>query len=163
MELRPYQQEAINKIRWSMDNLADGNDIVVLPTGAGKSVVIAHLAKEIDSDVLILQPSKEILEQNFKKLSLYVDPSEIGIYSASMNDKTIGRYTFATIQSIYKKPEDFKHFRLVIIDECHLVNPKNNWGMFTSFLKAIGNPKVIGFTATPYRKEDLLKLLNQKQ
>lgn len=147
--LRPYQKQAIDKILWSQK--LEGNDLCILPTGAGKSIVIAFLAKELNKPVLILQPGKEILEQNRSKLALYVEKELIGTYSASMNEKTIKQYTFATIQSIYKKPEDFKHFDLVIIDECHLVNPKNLDGMFSSFLEAIGKPKVIGFTATPYR------------
>lgn len=149
--LRPYQKQAIDKILWSQK--LEGNDLCILPTGAGKSVVIAFLAKELNIPVLILQPGKEILEQNRSKLALYVDSDLIGTYSASMNEKTIKQYTFATIQSIYKNPDDFKHFKLVIVDECHLVNPKNLDGMFTSFLKAIGSPKVIGFTATPYRMD----------
>lgn len=149
--LRPYQKQVIDKIIWSQK--LEGNDLCVLPTGSGKSVVIAFLAKELNLPVLILQPGKEILEQNRSKLALYVDQDLIGTYSASMNERTIKQYTFATIQSIYKNPEDFKHFKLVIVDECHLVNPKNLDGMFTSFLKAIGSPKVIGFTATPYRMD----------
>lgn len=147
--LRPYQQQAVDKLIWARD--LPGNDICVLPTGAGKSLVIAELSSRLNEPLLILQPSKEILEQNYAKLSAVVDPWDIGIYSASMGEKNVGHYTFATIQSIYKKPEQFLHFRTVIIDECHLVNPKNLSGMFTSFLKAIGNPKVIGLTATPYR------------
>jgi superfamily II DNA or RNA helicase len=147
--LRSYQEEALNKILWAQQ--LPGNDLCVLPTGAGKSVVIASLAKKLNTPILILQPSKEILEQNYNKLCRFVDRSQVGIYSASMNEKTINFYTFATIQSIYQKPEEFKHFKIVIIDECHLVNPKNLGGMFTSFLKAIGAPKVVGFTATPYR------------
>lgn len=153
MILRDYQQEAIEKILWAKNSNLEGNEIVVLPTGAGKSVVIANLANELKEPILILQPSKEILEQNYSKLIQYVDPSQIGIYSASMNEKTINHFTFATIQSIYKKAEDFKQFRLVIIDEAHLVNPKSLGSMFTSFLEEIGNPKVIGFTATPYRMD----------
>lgn len=149
--LRPYQREALSKILWAQT--LSGNDLVVLPTGAGKSIVIAHLAKSLNKPILILQPSKEILEQNLAKLSLYVDRGQIGVYSASMNEKTVGFYTFATIQSIYKKPQDFAHFSCVIVDECHLVNPKNLSGMFTTFLKDIGSPKVIGFTATPYRMD----------
>jgi len=151
LTLRPYQQEAVDKIIWSLK--LDGNDLCVLPTGSGKSVVIAHLAKQLDQPILILQPGKEILEQNRNKLALYVEPDRIGTYSASMNEKTIRQYTFATIQSVYTKPEDFKHFKLVLIDECHLVNPKSLGGMFTSFLKGIGSPKVVGFTATPYRMD----------
>jgi DNA repair protein RadD len=153
MELRPYQREALEKILWAKNSNLEGNDIVVLPTGAGKSIVIAHLANALEEPVLILQPNKEILEQNYSKLAQYTDPEDIGIYSASMNEKTIKHFTFATIGSIYKNAELFKHFKLVLIDECHLVNPKSLGGMFTKFLKEIGHPKVIGFTATPYRMD----------
>ena len=156
--LRPYQLEALNKILWAQG--LEGNDLCVLPTGAGKSIVIAALAHKINQDILILQPTREILTQNLEKLKRYVDESEIGIYSASMDQKTIGKFTFATIGSVYKKPEEFKHFKTIIIDECHLVNPKNLDGMFTQFLAGIGNPKVIGFTATPYRMDSFYKRLN---
>ncbi len=149
IQLRQYQQQAIEKLKWSFD--LKGNDICVLPTGAGKSVVIANFANALNQDVLILQPSKEILEQNYAKLCLYVDKSLVGVYSASMGRKEVKKYTFATIQSIYKNPELFSNFKVVIIDECHLVNIKNLGGMYTKFLKAIGEPKVYGFTATPYR------------
>ncbi len=149
--LRDYQIEAIDKILEAIKRGVEGNYLTVLPTGAGKSIVISYLVHTLNTPVLILQPTKEILKQNYEKLSRYVDPSEIGIYSASMNEKTIKFFTFATIQSIYKKPEKFTHFKLVIIDEAHLVNPTNLSGMFTSFLEEIGKPKVIGCTATPYR------------
>ena len=148
-KLRDYQQEAIEKLVWSKK--LDGADICVLPTGAGKSLVIAELAKRANTDVLIIQPTKEILEQNVDKLSNYVDKSLIGIYSASVGRKDINTYTFATIQSIYNKPQFFNHFKYIIIDECHLVNPKDNNSMFMEFLKAIGDPKLVGLTATPYR------------
>lgn len=131
----------------------EGNDLVVLPTGAGKSVVIANLIEGMDEPILILQPSKEILEQNYSKLLQYVDREKIGIYSASMKEKVVKQFTFATIQSIHRHPEEFKHFKLVIIDEAHLVNPKSLNGMYSSFLEAIGHPKCIGLTATPYRMD----------
>jgi len=147
--LRDYQKKCVDKLLWA--HALTGSDIAVLPTGAGKSIIIAELAHKLNQPILILQPSKEILEQNYNKLCHYVDESEIGIYSASMKQKELGFYTFATIQSIYRKPELFTQFRTVIIDECHLVDPKNLSGMYTSFLESIGNPKVIGMTATPYR------------
>jgi len=155
IESRYYQQQAIDKLIWAQQ--LTGNDLVCLPTGSGKSLVIADLARKLNEPILILQPSKEILEQNLAKLSNYVDRDEIGVYSASMNEKIVKFYTFATIQSIYKKPEEFSHFNTVIIDECHLVNPKNLEGMFTTFLKEIGNPKVIGLTATPYRMDSFYR------
>lgn len=147
--LRDYQKQAIEKVKWDMDK--PGNSLLVLPTGSGKSIVVAYLAKELNCDVLILQPSKEILEQNKAKLLSYVPEEEVGVFSASMNEKVIRKYTLATIGSIYKIPEKFNHFKIVLLDECHLLNHKDVGSMFASFLKAIGNPKVIGTTATPYR------------
>jgi DNA repair protein RadD len=157
-ELRPYQKLAVEKLLWSRE--MEGADICVLPTGAGKSLVIADLAHKLAQPILIIQPTKEILEQNVEKMRAYVDDADIGIYSASMGRKDISTYTFATIQSIYKKPEYFSHFKYIIIDECHLVNPKNLDGMFTTFLAAIGNPKVVGLTATPYRMDVVYEQLN---
>lgn len=149
LTLRNYQNGAVNAIL--RDYEQPGNSLVILPTGSGKSVVIADAVHKINKNALILQPSKEILEQNANKLRNYVDYREIGIYSASFNKRQIRKFTFATIQSIYKMPEMFEDFGLVLIDECDLMNPKNTQGMFTSFIKAIGNPKTFGFTATPYR------------
>lgn len=149
IKLRDYQVQAIEKVKWSMS--LDGNDLLQLPTGAGKSIVIAELANYLNTDVLILQPTKEILEQNRAKLGLYVENEEIGSYSASVKEKVVRKYTFATIQSVYKVPELFKHIKLVVLDEAHLLNPKDTGSMFQSFLRGMGKPKVIGTTATPYR------------
>jgi DNA repair protein RadD len=148
--LRPYQENAIDRALWSI-NKFDNNSLIVLPTGAGKSLLIAGIADNLQREVLILQPSKEILEQNMEKLRLYVPEDEIGVYSASAKRKDINKYTFATIQSIYNKPELFNHIGLVLVDECHQVNPKNEKSMFSSFLNKIGNPVTIGLTATPFR------------
>lgn len=146
---RPYQATAISKIKWAMT--LEGNDLCAIPTGGGKSLVIAEVANELNTDVLILQPTLEILQQNVEKMKGYVDEEEIGVFSASAGEKIIKKYTFAMIGSVYRKPELFTHFGVVILDECHLLNAKNTGSMFASFLKDIGNPKVIGFTATPYR------------
>lgn len=160
MELREYQKQAIDKILWAKKANLPGNDLISLPTGSGKSVIIAHLAKQLDEPILILQPSKEILEQNLEKLSHCVDKENIGVYSASMKEKVIKYFTFATIGSVYKKPKEFEHFGLVIIDECHLVDTKNLNGMYTKFFNEVNELrlnvsklplKIIGLTATPYR------------
>ena len=149
-QLRDYQQDAV---REGIDHLLTfGKPFVLqLATGAGKSLVIADICHKIDEPILILQPNKEILEQNYLKLISYDPMIQAGIYSASMGRKEIAKFTFATIGSIYKKPEQFKHFKYVIIDECHGVDPKNLTGMLTTFLKAIDCKNVCGLTATPYR------------
>lgn len=147
--LREYQDKAVNI---SVSNFTNYKCpfIVVAPTGSGKSLIIANIAKQLEN-VLILQPSKEILESNYAKMVAYHCSDDVKIYSASMKSKEIGRFTYATIGSIYRKPELFKHFKYVIVDECHLVNPKGLKGMYNTFFNAIGNPKIMGLTATPYR------------
>ena len=120
---------------------------MVLPTGSGKSLIIADIAARLDGHTLVFQPSKEILEQNFKKLCSY-GILDCSIYSASFNSKEISRITFATIGSVKNHPELFTHFKNIIVDECHLVNPKE--GMYKDFFDAV-KCKVLGLTATPYR------------
>lgn len=149
--LRPYQVDCLANVLFSVEKKLPGNDLLCLACGAGKSLIIAGMAKLIGAPILILVPSKELLEQDMEKLANYIPRNEIGVYSASMNEKTINRYTFATIQSVYKHPEFFKVFKTVIIDECDLVNPKDINGMFMTFLRAINCEKVFGLTATPYR------------
>lgn len=148
-ELRPYQVEAVEVGMWHLRNT--GKPFVIqAATGAGKSLIIADICHKLDEPVLVLQPSRELLEQNYAKLVSY-GVQDIAIYSASLKSKEIAKFTYATIGSIYKKPELFKHFKYVIIDECHDVNPKNLDGMYKSFLDAIGCKHVLGLTATPYR------------
>lgn len=124
-----------------------GNGLLILPTGAGKSLVIADIAHRLDGPLLILQPSKEILEQNFAKLQSY-GCWDCSIYSASVGRKEINRITFATIGSVMNHMDDFAHFENVMIDECHGVNSKE--GQYEKFLHAVPR-KVVGLTATPYR------------
>lgn len=161
MILRDYQKEAVDKAVGSI--ALEGNDILVMATGAGKSIVIAEIAARLDKEILILQPNREILEQNLSKLQQFVPIYDIGIFSASMGRRSIRKFNFATIGSIYTRADRFAHIGLIIIDEAHLHNIKNTSGMYSSFFKDVnkirdkeGLPpiKVIGLTATPYRNMD---------
>ena len=146
-ELRPYQKQASDAAVAAFTSKKDSNGLIILPTGAGKSLVIADIAHRLDGPLLILQPSKEILEQNFAKLQSY-DCWDCDVYSASVGRKNISRITFATIRSVMNHMGDFSHFRNVMIDECHYVNSKG--GQYEEFLHAVQR-KVLGLTATPYR------------
>lgn len=148
MKLRPYQVDAVNKgVEFFLSD-RDGGALMVEPTGSGKSIVIANIALKIGGNTLILQPSKELLEQNYAKMCLYMGTDDIGIYSASAGRKDFGKITFATIGSIVNRKEEFKHFDQIIIDECHLVNSQQ--GRYEQLIKALQKP-VLGLTATPYR------------
>ena len=148
-QLREYQQKASDAaVHFLTTNTSQRGGLLILPTGAGKSLVIADIASKIDDPLIVLQPSKEILEQNYNKLISY-DVFDCSIYSASLNRKEINRITFATIGSVMNHLHDFDRFKYIIIDECHLVNPSE--GQYKDFIEAVEGRKVIGLTATPYR------------
>ena len=84
---------------------------------SGKSLVLSDIASRLNGPVLVFQPSKEILAQNFEKYMSY-DPFDCGIYSASMNQKDISKVTFATIGSAIGHKELFQQFKYIIVDEC---------------------------------------------
>lgn len=150
MELRPYQKQSVQAI--IDDFKQEGNAIACLATGAGKSLIISEIARLSKQPLLIFVPSKELLVQNYNKLVEAIgSDEEVAIYSASANSKKIKRITIATILSCYKKPELFKQFKNVIIDECDLLDPTTNTTLYVKFLNSIGVHKVIGLTATPYR------------
>lgn len=144
---RQYQQDAIDSAIAFFNSTRKCHAITILPTGAGKSIVIANIAKGLEGKTVVFQPSKEILEQNFAKFTSY--GYRAGIYSASAGMKHIDQVTFATIGSVAKKHHLFKEFKNIIIDECHLVSSKG--GMYHDFIHAIEGCKVLGLTATPYR------------
>lgn len=157
--LRDYQREACDAA-WRSLCALPGNPLIVLPTGAGKSLVIAEVCRraveEFGGRVLVVQHRKELIRQNFDKINALV-PCEItiGLYSAGLKERQSDQQiVLSGIQSAYKKAELFGERHLLLIDESHLV-PNDGEGMYRKFisdLRAI-NPKLraIGLTATPYR------------
>ena len=146
-QLRPYQKQASDAAVRAFLGKTKKNGLLILPTGAGKSLVIADIASRLDEPLLIFQPSKEILQQNYAKVQTY-GITDCGCYSASVGCKNINRITFATIGSVMNHMEDFQHFKYVMVDECHLTNAKG--GQYKTFFEATDR-QVIGLTATPYR------------
>lgn len=157
--LRPYQQRAIDDLyKWMRNNT--GNPCLVLPTGSGKSHIVAAFCKDAvqnwpDTKIMMLTHVKELIEQNAEKMRQHWPGAPMGIYSAGMRRKQLGEpITFAGIQSIHNKASRVGHIDICIIDECHLVNHKSE-GMYRTFLNELLaiNPsmRVVGLSATPYR------------
>lgn len=163
MKLREYQRQAIDSI-YTYFSTFRGNPLAVLPTGSGKSHVLAHFIKEAmewpNQKILLLSHVKEILEQNIQKIIAIYPDVPLGIYSAGMKKKQLGRpITVASVQSIYKLADKLGYQSLLLIDEAHLVprpnNPRSVNGMYLTLIEGLKryNPKIkiIGLTATPYR------------
>lgn len=154
IKLRENQSEPIAKAIQFFQEEKPKPSLIVLPTAWGKSILTAFVAKNTTDRLLVLQPSKELLEQNYcKYMNLCGDfGTNAGIYSASFGRKEIAQITYATIGSIKNLGETFKRygFSKMLIDEAHLY-PREADSMLGRFLKDSGITHVLGITATPVK------------
>lgn len=159
MKLRWYQDEAINAV-YNFLATQEGHPIIALPTGTGKSFVIAEFVRLVMTHfptqrILNLTHVKELIVQNMEELLGIWKTAPIGVYSASVGRKEHSRpITFAGIGTIHNRAELFGHIDLVIIDECHLVSDRQKTmyrKFITKLMKINPNIRIIGLTATYYR------------
>ena len=151
--LRPYQADAVKSvIHYFRKHQIPA--VLVLPTGAGKSLVIAELARLAKGRVLVLAHVKELVEQNHEKYEGY--GLKGSVFSAGLGRKeTDQQVVFASVQSVVRNLDSFSNqFSLLVIDECHRVPDEKT----SSYQKVIthlrennSGIKVLGLTATPYR------------
>lgn len=152
--LRDYQREAVARVIAHFRASSDPA-VVVLPTGSGKSLVIAELARLARGRVLVLAHVRELVEQNHAKYQAYGLTADI--FSAGLKRKEAERQVvFGSVQSVVRNLHRFDDagFTLLVIDECHRVSQEKE----ASYRQVIDhlrkqNPslKVLGLTATPYR------------
>ena len=150
MELRPNQIEPVKKGVEFFKSKKPHPSIIVAPTAFGKSIVIAEIAHQLGEKLVVIQPSKELLEQNYNKFINL--GGKASIYSAAMGEKEIGDVTYATIGSIVNIAHKFHTLGIskVIIDECDRF-PREPDGMLRRFLTAAKITHVLGLTATPLK------------
>ena len=162
MILREYQKEILNQLKKSKTN-----DIVQLDTGAGKTPIMAALAKS-ESHCILVAHRNTLIRQISEKMAAF------GIYHDTISTKYTrnrcaqthrqhgkrfirhgeGSHYVASIASLISRVRrgrlslDRSKKWLIIIDEAHHVVPKNQWGVLK---KLFPNARVVGFTATPAR------------
>ena len=157
-QLRPYQKNAVHSVIRHFRQ-SDEPALLVLPTGAGKSLVIAELARIARGRVLVLAHVKELVEQNHAKYQSY--GLNASIFSAGLGLKEDSEQViFGSVQSVVRNLTRFGHgpgqqaFTLLIIDECHRVSMEKDASyhkVINHFKQLNPNLKVLGLTATPYR------------
>lgn len=160
MKLRDYQKRTIYQLyEWFRAN-PKGHPCIVLPTGSGKSHIVAELCKGAlqswpETRILMLTHVKELIEQDAEKMRQHWPGAPLGIYSAGMGRRDLSEpITFAGIQSVRDKSAAIGHVDIVIIDEAHTVSHRAEGG-YRSLIADLEliNPglRVIGLTATPFR------------
>lgn len=159
LQLRPYQREAVDSLYAYWRDKA-GSPLLVLPTGAGKSLVLATVCKELienypDMRILIVTHVRELILSNFSELLNIWPFAPAGIYSAGVGRRDAhAQIIFGGVQTIASKTAQIGHVDLVMVDEAHLMPRKSEtqYGKLLDGLRVI-NPdlKLVGLTATPYR------------
>lgn len=164
MELRWYQSEAIQAAYSFLRERPGQNPCVVLPTGAGKTPVLATICNDAvtrwGGRVLVLAHVKELVEQSEKTLKRLFPKLDVGVYSAGIGRRDKDNdIVVASIQSVHSKALELcgdRPFNLVIVDEAHRI-PLGGDGMYRTLFDqlAAANPsfRVIGLTATNYRTD----------
>lgn len=151
MELRPYQVEAKNAILKEWEDRQ--KTLLVLPTGCGKTVVFADIAKDRTKigRVLILAHREELLSQASDKIKKLCG-LECSVEKAEQTSiNTDNLITVGSVQTLMaeKRLSRFSqdYFNTIIVDEAHHAMAKSYQNVLTHFDKA----KVLGVTATPDR------------
>ena len=160
MELRKYQQDAIEALFAYWETGKGKNPLIVMPTGSGKSLIIAEFCKQICTEsphvrISCVTDSRELIAQNEKELRKHYEDASTGVYSAGLGRRqTQAQITFAGIQSVYTQASIFGKQDIILVDEAHMIGKESQtrYGRFMNEMKAL-NPDVVvvGLTATPYR------------
>ncbi|MCB1711328.1 MAG: DEAD/DEAH box helicase family protein [Candidatus Riesia sp.] len=163
---RPYQEKPLESALSVMNVTGKVNkSLLVQPTGAGKSWVIANTAYEINEPMLIIQPSKELLIQNYTKFVQLGGEASIVCSSAKVKQKNkidytliddqyvpcdmVSKVTYTTVGSAMKYFDKFKSLgvRRIIVDEAHHMTQSGT--RFEKFSKDLKVKNLLGLTATP--------------
>jgi len=150
--LTPVQEEAATAL------LEHDIGVFVAPPGVGKTVVGTYLVAKRGCSTLILVHRRPLLDQWLAQLSLFlgIEPKEIGQIGAGKKSGN-GKLDVAMIQSLVRKEkvEDVvANYGQVIVDECHHLPA-------ASFERVLAEAKaryVVGLTATPQRRDGIIRL-----
>lgn len=161
LELRYYQRDAIDALyKYWADG--GGNGLIVLPTGAGKALLLAKIVEELLSDypdmrIANVTHDSRLVAQNFKEFIGLSPFAPAGIYSAGLNRRDAhAQVLFGGIQSIWNKVDQIGEIDLVMVDEAHAIsrNANTQYGkFFRAVKKRTPDSRIMGTTATDYRMD----------
>lgn len=146
--LRDYQEQAVADVREAFKS-GSSAVLLVLATGAGKTVIFSHIAKnaaELGNNVLILAHRDQLIKQASRKLREY--GVRHGIIMAGFTPDMTARVQVASVQTLVRRLGKFKwQPKLIVIDETHLAAAKS----YRQILDHFPGARVLGVTGSPCR------------
>lgn len=160
LEPWPFQAETIdiivNFVKDAIQNYdpkkGPKREIVVAPTGTGKSLLIGKALSGLGRNSIVMQPNGELLMQNLEKFYSYGGMASV--YNAKLKTKLISSCTFVSLKSVKEIGTIFKDYynvEVVFVDECHYGYPPEHTSEYYKFIESLQPKVIIGFTATPIR------------
>ena len=147
LALRQYQQKALDN--WTE---AGKRGCVVLPTGAGKTVIGIKAIELVNSASIVVVPTIDLMDQWTSVLSKYVPNMKVGNLGGGMDD--IEPITVSTYDSAYLRAAALGNkFALMIFDEVHHLAAPG----YRTIAEQFASPFRLGLTATIEREDDLHK------
>jgi superfamily II DNA or RNA helicase len=152
MKLRDYQKDCVKSIQETFKD--NESQIVQLPTGAGKTVILWHYIKKSNKRALIVAPTRELVEQIFETGLEVVGFEKVGFKSSSHvsfadQKKNLVMTTNSLTWLLKSPPCWLKNFNLLIFDEAHRSYAKKAKEAIDYFKEI--DAKCLGLTATPER------------
>src|ERR687883_509639 len=147
ISLRDYQQKALDN--WIK---AGKRGSIVLPIGAGKTVIGVKAIEVINSASLVVVPTIDLMDQWTSVLSKYFNNVKIGNLGGGLDD--IEAITVCTYDSAYiRAPNIGNKFALIVFDEVHHLAAPG----YRSIAEQFASPFRLGLTATIEREDNLHK------
>ena len=154
LPLRPYQEQALDAVAAARARGVQ-RQLVVLPTGTGKTVVLATLTTRRNGRALILAHRDELISQTVSKLAMVTNSLDVGVVKAAQDDYS-ARVVVASVQTLAseKRLARIGGFGTVIVDEAHHAVAST----YLDILRGLGcmdesGPLTVGFTATAARSD----------
>lgn len=153
IKLRPYQQECAQAVLAALER-GIKRQLISLPTGSGKTVVAAYIAKLVHGRTLFLVHRDELVSQTLEKFRIVWPEASVGVVKAERNevDQDVTIASIQTLLSLSRREQLPKGFGLVVVDEAHHYVSKR-WQEPVEHYQ--GDGLVLGITATARRRDKI--------
>ncbi|MBF0101347.1 MAG: DEAD/DEAH box helicase [Desulfobacterales bacterium] len=150
-ELKPFQQQAVNRM------FTKHFGILCAPTGSGKTIMGLWLIAKRKQPTLIIVHKKTLALQWIDNIQKHLNISGADIGLIGDGKYEVGKkITVAMVQSLYKHLDEIRYFfGYILVDECHRIPSRT----FTDAVVNFDSYYMMGLTATPYRRDELSKLI----